>query len=136
MRRVLVDAGPLVALVSARDQHHQTCKEFLDSLRPPLITFWPALTEAAWLLRNRSRALFKLLECCAGGLFLPLELDPEAPAWIAAFLRRYERLEAQLADAALVYLAEREKIDTVFTFDRRDFSVYRLSSGRSLKLLP
>jgi hypothetical protein len=36
----------------------------------------------------------------------------------------------------LVYLAEREKIDTVFTLDTRGFSVYRLSGNRALRLLP
>ena len=45
-------------------------------------------------------------------------------------------LNAQLADAALVYLAEREGLDTVFTLDRRDFSVYRFSRNRSFHLLP
>jgi len=43
---------------------------------------------------------------------------------------------AQVADGALVYLAEREGIDTVFTLDRRDFSVYRLRNGRGLRILP
>ncbi|MGH9509435.1 MAG: type II toxin-antitoxin system VapC family toxin [Terriglobales bacterium] len=136
MRRVLVDAGPLVAIVSERDQHHRVCQELLNSLRPPLLTCWPTLTEAAWLLRNRTHALRKLLDSCSSGFFHLLELDEHAPAWIADFLRRYEKLGAQLADAALVYLAEREKIDTVFTLDRRDFSVYRLAGGRGLKLLP
>jgi hypothetical protein len=43
---------------------------------------------------------------------------------------------AHLADGALVYLAHREGIDTVFTLDRRDFSVYRLGDGRSLRVVP
>lgn len=136
MRRVLVDAGPLVAIVSERDQHHRVCRDLLGGLHPPLLTCWPALTEAAWLLRHRKPALGKLLESCAGGLFHLLELDAEALPWMADFLRRYEKLGAQLADAVLMYLAEREKIDTVFTLDRRDFSVYRLSGNRSLRLLP
>jgi hypothetical protein len=42
----------------------------------------------------------------------------------------------QLADAALVYLAGREQIDTIFTLDRRDFSIYRGSIRRAFKLLP
>ena len=51
-------------------------------------------------------------------------------------MRRYETIGAQLADAALVYLAEQENIRTVFTLDRRDFSVYRLKRNRALKLIP
>lgn len=46
------------------------------------------------------------------------------------------KLGAQLANATLIYLAEREELDTIFTLDRRDFSVYRLSGNRSLHILP
>ena len=56
--------------------------------------------------------------------------------WIIAFLERYATAEAQLADAALMYLAEREGIDTVFTLDRRDFSIYRTTDGRALTIIP
>jgi hypothetical protein len=49
---------------------------------------------------------------------------------------RYRKMGAQIADGALVYLAEREGIENVFTLDRRDFSVYRLGNGRSLRILP
>jgi hypothetical protein len=65
-----------------------------------------------------------------------LMLDDKAPSWVAAFLKRYRKMGAQIADAALVYLAEREGIDTLFTLDRRDFLVYRLGNGRSLRVLP
>jgi predicted nucleic acid-binding protein len=55
---------------------------------------------------------------------------------IAKILNRYRKLNAQLADAALVHLAERERLDTVFTLDRRDFSVYRFSGNKSFHILP
>ena len=55
---------------------------------------------------------------------------------MAEFLQRYRRIGAQVADAALVYLAEREETETVFTLDRRDFSIYRLAGNRGLHLLP
>jgi predicted nucleic acid-binding protein len=45
-------------------------------------------------------------------------------------------MRPQVADAALVYLAGREKIETVFTLDRRDFSVYRASGRRALSIVP
>jgi hypothetical protein len=36
----------------------------------------------------------------------------------------------------LIHLAERESIRTVFTLDRRDFSIIRLKRNRSLKIIP
>lgn len=105
-------------------------------MRLPLLTCWPVVTEAAWLLRRRPARVQLLLDGFRSGLLDLAHLDQDALPWMADFLRRYERLGAQLADAALVYLAEREKIDTVFTLDRRDFSVYRMAGGRGLKLLP
>jgi uncharacterized protein len=66
--------------------------------------------------------------------FLALEESDTEP--IGKILQRYRNLNAQLADAALVHLAERERLDTVFTLDRRDFSVYRFSGNRSFSLFP
>ena len=132
----LVDTGPLVAIASARDQHHQICVNQLRLLQPPLLTCWPVITEAAWLLRHHGSAVERLLGSFDVGLLKMLMLDDQAPSWLAAFLRRYRTMGAQIADGALVYLAERERIDTLFTLDRRDFSVYRLGNGRSLRILP
>jgi hypothetical protein len=132
----LVDTGPLVAIASVRDQHHQLCVEQLRLLQPPLLTCWPVITEAAWLLRHDTSAVERLLGSFDVGLLRLLVLDEKAIRWLAAFLMRYRKMGAQIADGALVYLAEREGIDTVFTLDRRDFLVYRLSNGRSLQVLP
>jgi len=132
----LVDTGPLVAIASARDQHHQLCVDQLRELRPPLLTCWPVITEAAWLLRHDAPAVERLFGSFETGLLRLLILDENAIRWLARFLARYQKMGVQIADGALVYLAEREGIDTVFTLDRRDFSVYRLSDGRSLRVLP
>jgi uncharacterized protein len=69
----------------------------------------------------------------AGGFILQ-QLNDDAVPWIAKFMRTYER--AQLADAALCHLAEREHLRTIFTLDKRDFGVYRLKGNRSLKIVP
>jgi predicted nucleic acid-binding protein len=135
-RRVIIDTSPIVALVSKRDEHHVRCVKTLASLTPPLLTCWPVLTEAVWLLRKEPAARNKLFAAFEDGLFAMLSLDAKALPWIDAFLRRYEDIGADLADAAIVYLAEREEIRTVFTLDRRDFSVYRLKRNRALTLLP
>lgn len=133
---MLIDTGPLVATLSSRDAYHKRCVEELRRLAPPLLTCWPVITEAAWLLRHHPPAVQWLLESFMDGWLKLLHLDEADTVPLARILSRYRKLGPQLADAALVHLAEREGLDTVFTLDRRDFSVYRLSGNRSLHLLP
>ena len=134
--QVLVDTGPIVAILRRADQHHERCSAVLRELSAPLVTCWPVLTEAAWLLRQTPSAVGRLLLLLEGGLLALHALDErDAPA-IAANLNRYRSLHLQLADAALLHLAERDSIETVFTLDRRDFEVLRLGGGKRLRLLP
>ena len=135
-RRILLDAGPLVALLAQADSRHQLCVDTLATLYPPLVTCWPVLTEAAWLLRKQHRPIDRLADAHAAGLFDLLPLDSISLAEIAVIMGRYEDSGIQFADAALVHLAEREHIRTVFTLDRRDFSIIRLKRNRAMKLIP
>jgi predicted nucleic acid-binding protein len=133
--RILIDTGPLVAILDAGDGEHDECTERLHKLQTPLLTCWPVVTEAAWLLQDNPSALQELFLTFNTGLLKLLELDDAAMIWIAAFCRKYHKQSPQLADAALVYLAEREGLDTIFTLDRRDFSVYRIAGNRALQIL-
>jgi predicted nucleic acid-binding protein len=135
-RDVLLDTGPMVAIVSRQDAHHERCVEELAGLRTPLLTCWPVVTEALWLVRQEAAAVRGIFRGFADNLWALAPLGSEALPWLVAFLDRYQNLGAQLADACLVYLAEREGIDTVFTLDRRDFSVYRYGENRRLKIIP
>jgi predicted nucleic acid-binding protein len=129
---VLLYTGPLVALLRPDDQHHHVCVEQSKDLLRTMITCWPVLTEAAWLLGD-SRTLMQML---ARGKLICLDLDERAPEWMDRYASQYATLRPQLADIALMYLAERERISHVFTLDRRDFNVYRTSAGAPLQLLP
>jgi len=123
---ILVDAGPLVALVDADDRHHAQCVATLRDVREPLGTVWPPLLEALYLLGDLRRAQDALWEMLVRGAvrLLPLGLD-EVPR-MRALMRKYADRPMDAADAALVAVAEREGIRTIFTIDRRDFLVYRL----------
>ena|SRR5436190_23411450 len=136
MRRVLADTGPIVAILSRRDQHHHTCVETLRDLPGPLFTCWPVITEAAWLLRRDGNAVQKLIASLDTGFLelLPLTADDARP--ISAILKKYRDIGAQLADAALVHLAARDGLDTIFTLDRQDFSLYRLPRGKTFRMIP
>lgn len=50
--------------------------------------------------------------------------------------RKYHDQEVDLADAAIVQLAERHNINTIFTLDRRHFRLYVRDSGNAFRLLP
>jgi predicted nucleic acid-binding protein len=126
----------LVALLAESDRHHRICVDTIASLPPPLLTCWPVLTEAAWLLRGQHRPLDRIADAHAAGLFDLLPLGSDSLVEIATIARRYESAGIQLADAALTHLAERENIRTVFTLDRRDFSIIRLKRNRMLTIIP
>jgi predicted nucleic acid-binding protein len=40
------------------------------------------------------------------------------------------------ADATLVYLANRETVETILTVDQTDFSVYRIAGKKRFRVLP
>lgn len=135
--RVLVDTGPLFAVFSATDPDHAACVAALRTLSGPLLTTWPVLTETVYLLRKHPAAAQKLLsEVEQGKLYRVAPLGDEFLPWTRKFFERFHDREPQLADASLVYLAEREGIEAVFTLDSRDFSVYRTSEGKALRIVP
>jgi predicted nucleic acid-binding protein len=136
VRGVLVDAGPLVALIDRGDDHHQRCVDALRGIRDPLMTVWPAVTEAMSLLGPSWPAQAALWEMVESEAIALLPLDGEDVPRMAELMRKYKDLPMDLADAALVRVAERERIRQVFTLDQRDFRVYRPAGLGRLSLLP
>jgi uncharacterized protein len=132
----LLDAGPLVALVHASDQEHERCRTALRVIRRPLCTVWPVITEAMYLLDFSWQAQDAVWEMLEEGRVILLGLDPGDAQRMRELMRKYRDLPMDVADAALVAVAEREGINRVFTLDRRDFEVYRPAKIGRFSLLP
>jgi uncharacterized protein len=49
---VIVDTGPLVALLNRRDHHHAWASKIMDTIEPPIFTCDAVLSEACFLLQN------------------------------------------------------------------------------------
>ena len=133
---ILIDAGPLVALISASDRHHDTCRVAFTKIEESVATVWPALTEAMYLLRGSraaQRALWEMLE--RGTVSVVPLADDDVPR-MHELMEKYHDLPMDLADAALVRVAEREKIGRIFTLDRRDFTLYRPMGIGRFSILP
>ncbi|MGH7001318.1 MAG: type II toxin-antitoxin system VapC family toxin [Steroidobacteraceae bacterium] len=133
---VLVDAGPLVALIDRSDPYHQACRAALAVIADPLGTVWPVFSEAMYLLRSSAsaqRALWDMLG--VDGVRL-MELGGADCPRMRELMRKYRDLPMDLADAALVRIAEREHIRRVFTVDRHDFELYRPHRLRRFEIMP
>jgi predicted nucleic acid-binding protein len=132
----LIDAGPLVAVLHADDQDHRSCVETFKQLPGPLLTTWMPVTEAMYLLGFSVRAQASLLQMIQRGAVRILPIDAADLGPIGRLMSKYRDLPMDFADATLVRVAEREKINRVFTLDNRDFSTYRLPDGRACTILP
>ena len=138
---LLIDSGPLVALLNERNQHHAICLEQSKNLRGPFHTTWPVVTEAAHLLNDQvlndqAGAVQKLLAWIRTGEIKLLQLTAEDVEGIGRILIRYSDQNFDFADATLKHLTDREGIMKVFTIDHRHFRVFRTKSHRPLSLVP
>jgi len=136
VRAVLVDAGPLIALIEPTDQNHRRCVTALKTLTDPLLTVWPAFTEAMCLLGSSERsqdALWGMVE--SGGLEYAALTSEDAPR-MRQLMQTYRDQPMDLADAALVRIAERDGLRQIFTLDRRHFEVYRTKRRTRFTILP
>lgn len=132
---ILIDAGPLVALLHRDDQDHARCVAALRKVRTVLTTTWPPLTEAMYLLSFSAQAQDALLEMVERGALRVLPIDESDIPRVRVLIQKYQDLPMDLADATLVRVAEREGIQEVFTLDRRDFTTYRVGR-RAFTIIP
>jgi hypothetical protein len=133
---LLVDAGPLVAILSRRDRHHRSCIEVLKKIRQPLLSTWMPITEAMYLLDFSIAAQGALLEMIERGTLQIMDLIREDLPAMQKLMRKYHDRPMDFADASLVQVADRLGLTEIFTLDRRDFAVYRLSKNRAFRILP
>lgn len=132
-RSVVVDTGPLVALLDRRERRHSWAVRQLQTLPLPWITCEAVLTESWHLLRTRPDIQDRVLECVADGvLTVPFSLPGELGA-IRALRGRFRDVPMSLADACLVRLSELFPHTTVLTLDS-DFHVYRRNGNEPIPL--
>jgi len=128
----LADTGFLVALFHDGDRHHADARQMLAELAGSrLYTVWEVLTEAGHLLDDTGK--LNLLRWTAAGRLTVLASNPAELGEMADFIARYA--DADLADVALVFAADREGIYNILTVDRKDFDRYRSPAGKRLRRL-
>ncbi len=129
---ILVDTGPLVALFDPKDASHGRCQEVLRTVREPLITTVPVLTEAFHMLSPASRGADTLRDFIARRGATVWFLDDTALQRAFELMEQYADHPMDLADASLIVAAETLTTTKIFTIDREDFLTYRVRRGHRL----
>jgi len=135
---IVVDTGPIVALLNDRDDHHQRCRTFLSDYPGPLLITAPVFTEVCQLAESRrgTRAELAFLADVRAGLFTLVQLTDDDLQRIAELVDTYGSLPLGSVDASVIALTEHLALDAVATLDHRHFSVVRPKHVEGLTLLP
>jgi predicted nucleic acid-binding protein len=134
---LLLDTGPIVAALNAKDPDHQRCAALLQDTDDLLIPA-PVLVEVDyWLIKlggpqvwsdfvaDIERGAYRVLHPTDGDLTRAAELESS-----------YRDLDLGLVDASILALCERLGHTTLATLDRRHFSIVKPRHCTHLTLLP
>ena len=132
---VLLDTGPVVALLSKGDANHARARRLFDECVPPFRCCEAVIAEACFLMTKvHAAGAAEVIALGRKGVYdVTISLDEH---WtnIEALLKKYSDRPISLADACLVRCAEIYQEPRILTFDR-DFSVYRWARNRRFELL-
>jgi uncharacterized protein len=124
MTVLLVDAGPLVALLNRRDRQHMWVREVLDTIVTPVVTCEAVISEACFLLSRISGGQGALLELLTNHVVaVDFQLSSELSA-VQSLMQKFATVPMSLADACLVRMSELRTSSVILTLDS-DFRIYR-----------
>ena len=134
-RAILLDTGPLVAVLDSADQGHVRCVTLWHEIADRCLTTEAVVTEATHLIGRAGPASLPLELLLA--LRIPIvPLERAGHEYAISLMRRYAALPMDYADASLIVVADALRIESVFTLDRKGFSAYRRGNGSALTMLP
>lgn len=131
---VILDTGPLVALLNKREHYHAWAVEQFAQIAAPLLTCEAVITEATFLLRHVHGGQESVLRSVAQGLLtIPFRLIDNT-AHVQQAMQRFASVPMSFADACLLEMAERYPEAKVLTLDS-DFHIYRKDKNKAVAVL-
>lgn len=136
--RLVVDAGPLYALVDRDDPDHVACLDLFEGANGSLFVPQLVIAEVAHFVsrRLRPRAEIRFVAEFVAGNLIAEPVHPTDWLRIAELVEQYADLPLGTVDASVVAAAERLGATTIATLDRRHFSVVRPRHVEAFELLP
>jgi hypothetical protein len=131
---ILIDTGPLVALVDPRDRLHRTARQHLERLAAPgLTTCEGVIAESCFLLPRPAerRRLQAVLD--AFGI-APLESGLGMWTEVFAWLMKYAEHDPDWTDGCIAVWSGRDARLKVWTYDREFRTTWRRPNGSAIPL--
>jgi predicted nucleic acid-binding protein len=133
---LLLDTGPLVALLDASERRHADCSRFFAAWRGAVVTTEAVVTEASYLLSSAGMdGTLALRFCVRGGAIVKAWSDARAQRAVE-LMSKYADVPMDYADASLVALEEELGAANVFTLDLKGFGAYRWRTRRAFRIHP
>ncbi|MCC5907787.1 MAG: PIN domain-containing protein [Balneolaceae bacterium] len=134
MKSWLVDTGPLVAYLDARDNSHTEVVRAWENFSGQLYTTSAVITEAMHFVSAAPDGASILAELVYTSSMEVYDLTrPPELLEAAALMKRHSDTPMDFADATLLLLAEAIEVHDILTLDRRGFSVFRTRDNRPLQ---
>ncbi len=134
--RVLLDTGPLVALLDRSERMHEPCTEWISQFRGTLLTTEAVVTEACHMVRRLPGGPARCVEAALRPGIGLVQLEMEHHLRILRLITKYADTPMDYADATLVAVGEALGVRTVFTLDRKRFTAYRAFDREAFEIVP
>ncbi len=131
---VLIDSGPLVAALRARDFHHQWASGVLSGMRKPCLTCEAVISESFFLLDGDEVCKERLIGLLEREVIKVAFDFEDSRSDVLRLMEKYTDTPMSFADACLVRMSEMFRDCSVFTMDS-DFLHYRRFDRQVIPLL-
>jgi len=130
----LLDTGPLVAYLDAKDPAHAEVAACLGGFSGQLSTTSAVITEAMYFVSVSASGPGLLADFVTASNMQVYDFaQPKALREAATLMAKYANVPMDYADATLVLLAEYLGLEDILTLDRRGFSTYRMKRRQPLR---
>lgn len=133
---VLLDTGPLVALLDSRDAWHERCLAQWNEVGHRCLTTDAVVTEATHLVSRGGAPAHVPLDFLLASAVPIIALEVSGYRYATRLMRQYADTPMDYADASLVVVADVMKLRLVFTLDRRGFGSYKRGDGKDFVVVP
>lgn len=133
---LLFDTGPLYALADADDAWHERMVDFMEKRDEAVLVPVTVLPEVTYLIRSRlgDRVERSFIGSLAARQMAIEPLQQADVERCETLLDRYRDLG--FVDCTVIAMAERLRLSSVVTTDRRHFSIVRPAHRMTFDLLP